>query len=91
MTIYFVREDKKAELALQESEKRLEKVKKEREEMMQNTEELFREIEIGTIKEQPEIAELVRHYGKLCEKNGRTPTEKAQKLIDQLPENQKKK
>jgi hypothetical protein len=49
------------------------------------------EIDPQSVKTVAQVQEMVRYYEKICKENGRTPTKKAQELINQLPEKQKKK
>lgn len=57
---------------------------------MQGLENILAEVTSETVKSNKQVQEAVRYYNTFCKENGHTPTEHAQKLIKQLPENQKK-
>lgn len=82
---------KRTQQKLEEVKAQSERVNKKREETIEGTERLINEIDPQLVKIVPQVQELVRYYEKLCKENGRTPIPKAQKMIDMLPEHQKKK
>lgn len=76
---------------LKELEKVWKRVNQQREQTIQGTERLMEEIDPQSVKTVIQVQEMVRYYEKICKENGRKPTKKAQELINQLPEKQKKK
>lgn len=76
---------------LKELEKVWKKVNQQREQAIQGTERVMEEIDPQTVKTVIQVQEMVRSYEKICKENWRKPTQKAQELINQLPEKQKKK
>lgn len=75
---------------LREVEELWKKLNQQREQTIQGTERVMEEIDPQTVKTIVQVQEMVRYYEKICKENGRTPTKKAQELINQLPEKQKK-
>ena len=76
---------------LKELEKLWKRINQQREQAIQGTERVMEEIDPQTVKTVVQVQEMVRYYEKICKENGKKPTQKAQELINQLPEKQKKK
>ena len=82
---------KQTQEKLKELQELWKKVNQQREQTIQGTERVMEEIDPQSVKTVAQVQEMVRYYEKICKENGRTPTKKAQELINQLPEKQKKK
>ncbi len=82
---------KQTQEKLKELQELWKKVNQQREQTIQRTERVMEEIDPQSVKTVAQVQEMVRSYEKICKENGRTPTKKAQELINQLPEKQKKK
>ena len=82
---------KQTQEKLKELQELWKKVNQQREQTIQGTERVMEEIDTQSVKTVAQVQEMVRSYEKICKENGRTPTKKAQELINQLPEKQKKK
>ena len=82
---------KQTQEKLKELQELWKKVNQQREQTIQGTERVMEEIDPQSVKTVAQVQEMVRSYEKICKENGRTPTKKAQELINQLPEKQKKK
>lgn len=82
---------KQTQEKLKEVQELWKKVNQQREQTIQGTERVMEEIDPQSVKTVAQVQEMVRYYEKICKENGRTPTKKAQELINQLPEKQKKK
>ena len=82
---------KQTQEKLKELQELWKKVNQQREQTIQRTERVMEEIDPQSVKTVAQVQEMVRYYEKICKENGRTPTKKAQELINQLPEKQKKK
>ena len=82
---------KQTQEKLKELQELWKKVNQQREQTIQGTERVMEEIDPQSVKTVAQVQEMVRYYEKICKENGRTPTKKAQELINQLPEKEKKK
>lgn len=82
---------KQTQEKLKELQELWKKVNQQREQTIQGTERVMEEIDPQSVKTVAQVQEMVRYYEKICKENGRIPTKKAQELINQLPEKQKKK